>query len=150
MQQVDNVRQLVLDHSASDFSGAAGYGAAVVDATAQTALIDCQVADEVDVIVSLSALGAGPVTKVTIVGRCSSSASPDVTVPVDWATLNTEALDTATGIASIVMYQAEVAVSAVGQIVVTFPARERYFSAVVWVDSAVGSRGEVYLYRRED
>jgi len=150
MQQVDNVRQLVLDHSATDFSAAANYAAAVVDATAQTALLDCQVADEVDVIVSLSNLGSGPVTKVFIVGRVASAASPDVTVATDWATLNTEELDTATGIATITMYQAEVAVSAIGQIVVSFPCKERYFSAIVWMDSATASRGEVYLFRRDE
>ena len=150
MQQLDSVRQLVLDHSGTDFSGAANYAAAVADTAAQTGRLDCQVADEVDVIVSLSNLGSGPVTKVTIVGRVSSSANPDVTTATDWATLNTEELDTATGIATITMYQAEVAVSAPGQIVVTFPCRERYFSAVVWVDSATGSRGQVFLFRRDE
>ena len=150
MQQVDNVRQLVLDHTGTDLSAAANYAAAVADTDAQTARIDCQVADEVDVIVSLSNLGAGPITKVYIVGRVASSADPDVTAPTEWAVLNTEDLDVSTGIATIAMYQAEVTVAAIGQLVVTFPCRERYFSAVVWVDSASGSRGEVFLYRRDD
>ena len=146
--QNDTSQQLILDRSAADFSGAANFAAAAADSAAQTASLDAGVADYVDCVVDITNLGSGPMTKVIIVARTSSKAEPDVTAAADWATVNTEAVDTATGIATVVKYQAEIAVTAVGRFTVSVPVRERYVSFVVWVDSATGTRGSVYGYRR--
>ena len=146
----DTVQQLVLDHSATDFSGAANYAAAVADADAQTGRLDCQDTDRLDILVELTALGSGPVTQINITARYSAEADPDVTSAVDWAAISAEDLDATTGASAIVRYEAQLAVSAVGQYSVTVPVRGRYMSAIVWVDSASGSRGTVSMYRREE
>lgn len=146
--QNDTVQQLILDRTAADFSGAANYAAATGDAAAQCARLDGGVADYVDCVVDITNLGSGPMTKVLIVARTSSKGDPAVGTAADWATVNTEAVDTATGIATVVKYQAEIAVTALGRFTVSFPVRERWVSFVVWVDSATGTRGAVYGYRR--
>lgn len=148
MSQIDTVRQLVLDKSAADMSGAANYAAAIADTAAQCTRLDCEVAEQVDVTVKITNLGSGPATKILVVGRCSSAADPDVTTAADWAPINTEAVDTATGISTVVMYQLELAVSAVGEYQFTLPVRQRWMAPVVWLDSASGSRGQVFMYRR--
>jgi len=148
LSRPDNVQQLALDHSASDFSGAGSIAAAALDVTAQAARVDCLNIQTVDVVVDLSALGAGPVTKLTVVGRTASSADPDVSVATDWQTINTEDINTGTGVSAITPYIGETAIAAVGGYIVSFPVRGRYFSALVWVDSAVGSRGQVFTFRR--
>lgn len=148
MGRPDNVEQLALDHSASDFSAAGSIAAAVIDVNAQTALVDCLNVETVDVIVNFSNLGTGPLTKVSVVGRSSAQADPDVTVATDWATINTENINTTSGISAIVPYVGEIAVGAVGSVVVSFPVRGRYFSALVWVDAAPASRGQVFTFRR--
>ena len=146
--QNDTSQQLILDRSAADFSSAANYAAAVADTAAQTASLDAGVADFVDCIVDITNLGSGPITKVTIVARTSSKGEPDITSAGDWSAVNTEAVDTATGISTVVRYQAEFAITAVGRICARFPVSERFMSFVVWVDSASGSRGAIYGYRR--
>ncbi len=77
MSQIDTVRQLVLDKSAADMSGAANYAAAIADTAAQCTRLDCEVAEQVDVTVKITNLGSGPATKILVVGRCSSAADPD-------------------------------------------------------------------------
>ena len=144
----DNVEQLALDRSAADFSAAGSIAAAEADATAQTVLIDCLGGGVVDVVVDLTNVGTGPATKISVVGRGSGKAAPAVATAVDWTTINTEAVDTATGIATIVAYTGEIATPAVGRYMVSFPVRGRYFSALVWVDAAPATRGSVYFFRR--
>ena len=141
MSRTDIVQQLVLDHSSTDFNSTPGPGAF-------TAKVDCLGASNIDVIVDLSNLGTGPLTKLLIVGRCSGLAQPDISVDTDWFTINTEAVDTATGISTIVPYLGDSAVFFPGSFVVSFPVRARYFSAMVWVDAGAGSRGNVYTFRR--
>lgn len=148
MSQVDTVRQLILDKSGADLSGAANYGAAVADAAAQCARVDCDGVEYVDVTVKITNVGSGPLTKIFLVGRVSGAANPDISVPADYASVNVESLDKATGIATVVPYQIEMAVAAAGEFSFTLPVRERYFAAVVWCDSASGSRAQVFAYRR--
>ena len=144
----DNVERLALDHSASDLSSAGSIAAAVADVTAQTDRTDCLNLEVCDVIIDLSNLGTGPITKLTVVGRTSAKADPDVTVSGDWTTINTESIDTATGISTITPYIAETAIAATGSYIVSFPIRGRYFSALIWVDAATDSRGQVFTFRR--
>jgi len=148
MARPDNVEKIALDRSAADFSAAGSITAAEADATAQTGAIDCLGVEFVDVTIDLSNLGSGPATKITVVGRASGMAAPDPAVGGNWTTINTEAVDTATGVATLVPYVAEKALAAAGRLVVTFPVRSRYFSALVWVDSASGTRGQVFTFRR--
>lgn len=148
MSRIDNVEILALDHSGDDLSAAGSIAAAVLDAAAQSDRVDCLNVETVDVIIDLTDLGSGPVTKLTVVGRCSAKADPDTTVPADWVTINTENIDTTTGISAITPYIAETAISAVGSYVVSFPIRARYFSALIWVDAGTGSRGQAFTFRR--
>ena len=148
--KLDFVRKLVLDHSGDDLCGASSFAEAVNDAASLTESIDCSLADEIDVIVSVGDLGYGPATKLHVVGRCSSASDPQPGDAGVWSTLNTESVDVETGVARVVTYQAEFTLNGVGQISVTFPCRERFFSAVVWVDIGNGARGKVFFYRRED
>lgn len=147
--RADNVDQLVFDRSAADFSAAGSLPVAITDPNAQTDLIDCLDIDYVDVIVEFTNLGTGPVSAVNVVGRGSGIAAPDVSVGADWTTINTESVNTTTGVSTIVPYIGQVGVGSVGRYMVSFPTRGRYFSALVWVDSAVGSRGNVYVFRRK-
>jgi len=141
--RTDTVNQLALDRSAADFA------AGPADVTAQTVLIDCLGVEFIDVIVDVTNLGTGPATKMFVLGRASGKAEPDVTAGgADWTTINTEAVDTATGIATIVPYLGEMALPAAGQYMVSFPVRSRYFSALVWLDAPASSRGNVYFFRR--
>lgn len=144
----DSVDLLVLDRSAADFSAAGSVAAAEGDANAQTISVDCLGIEFVDVIVDLTNVGTGPATKVAIVGRASGKAAPSVATAADWSTINTEAVDTATGVATIVPYIGEVATPSAGRYIVTFPVRARYFSALVWVDAAAATRGNVFVFRR--
>jgi len=144
----DNVQRLALDHSGDDFSAAVNLVAAAADPAAQTDRTDCLNIETVDVIVDISDLGVGPISKLTVVGRCSAKADPDVTVSSDWVTINTENIDTTTGVSLITAYIAETTISATGSFIVSFPTRARYFSALVWVDSATDSRGQVFTFRR--
>jgi len=146
--KIDNVRVPILDRSAGDFSGAANFAAAAADPTAQTAALDCQWGQFIDITVEITNVGTGPMTKIFLVGRVSSAANPDITAPAEWSALNTEAVDTATGISTIVAYQAEISAHSVGEYTISFPKIGRYFGAVVWVDAAPGTRGTVYAYRR--
>ena len=148
MSRIDSVRQLVKDHSTSEFSAAVGIPAAAADPAAQTARVDCLNVEYVDLIVDVSDLGTGPITQLTVVGRSSSKAQPDVTTPADWQTINTESLDVVSGISTITPYQAQQVVGAVGPYIVTFPVRGRYFSALVTVDAATDSRGQIFAFRR--
>ena len=131
MGRADNVDKLVLDRTAADFSAAGSLAAAIIDSNAQTALVDCLDVDFVDVIVEFTNLGTGPVSAVNIVGRGSGIAAPDVSTGADWSTINTESVDTTTGISTIVPYVGQVAVGSVGRYMVSFPTRGRYFSALV-------------------
>ena len=149
MSRNDNIQQLVLDHSGSDFSAAANLVAARADVTAQTALLDCLGLSEVDILVDFTNLGAGPVTKVSVAARYSGIAAPNVATATEWSSVNVEDVDTTTGISTVVPYVAEMAVAATGIVVITVPVKTRYVSALVWVDSAVGSRGKVFFYRRD-
>jgi hypothetical protein len=142
--RADTVEKLVLDRSFADFSSTGNSG----DLNAQTAMVDCLGMEFVDVIVEFTNLGSGPLTQVNVVGRASAKAEPDVQQNVDWATINTEELDTATGIGTIRTYIGSQGVAAVGRYIVTFPVRARYFSALVWVDVEAGSRGNVFVVRR--
>ena len=144
----DSVDQLVLDKTAADFSAAGSVAVAEGDATAQTVVVDCLGCEFVDVIVDLTNVGTTPATKAAIVGRASGKAAPDVAVASDWSTINTEAVDTATGIATIVPYIGEIATPSAGRYIVTFPVKARHFSALVWVDAAAATRGNVYFFRR--
>lgn len=148
--KLDFVRKLVLDHNTDDLCGASSYSEAVADSTALTESIDCSLADEIDVIISIDDLGIGPATKLHVVARCSSASNPDVGDASLWSTLNTEQLDVSTGVSNVVMYECRIALNGVGQFSLTFPCRERFFSCVVFVDSGAGARGQVYFYRRED
>jgi hypothetical protein len=138
MSRTDNVQQLVLDHTSTDFDSS--------PVGAHTARADCLEASNIDVIIDFTALGAASI--VLVVGRASGLAQPDPSVDADWFTINTEAVDTATGIATIVPYLGETPLMIPGQVVVSFPVRARYFSAVVWVNAGAGSRGSVYTFRR--
>ena len=144
----DNVERLALDHSASDLSSAGSIAAAVADTAAQTDRTDCLNIGVCDVIIDLSSLGTGPIAKLTVVGRTSAKADPDVTAAGDWTTINTESIDTVTGISTITPYIAVTAISATGSYIVSFPIRGRYFSALVWVDAGGGSRGQIFTFRR--
>jgi hypothetical protein len=148
MSQVDTVRQLVLDRSGADLSGAANYGVAVSDAAAQCARIDCDGVEYVDVTVKITNVGSGPMTKLLLVGRVSGAADPVVGTPADYSPVVTEDLNKSTGVATCVPYQIEMLVGAVGEFTFTFPVRQRYFAPIVWVDSATGTRGQVFVYRR--
>ena len=144
----DSVESLALDRSAADFSAAGTVAAATADSNARTLLIDSAGIKAVDVIVELTNLGSGPATKLSVVGRSSGLGGAAVATATDWSTINTEALDTATGVATITPYIGESALAAVGRHTITFPVKGRYFSALVWVDSAAGTRGNVYFFRR--
>ena len=146
MSRPDNVQQLALDRSAADFSSAGSIAAATLDATAQAARVDCLNIQTIDVIIEVSTLGS--LSEITVVGRTASSADPDVAVPGDWQTINTEALNTGTGVSTITPYIAETSISATGSYIVTFPVRGRYFSALVWGATPTGSRGQVFTFRR--
>ena len=148
MGRPDNVEQLAIDHSSSDFSAAGSIAAAQADAAAQTPRVDCLSVETVDVIVKFSNLGTGPLTKISVVGRSSSEADPTVATAAQWQTINAEDLDTTTGIATVTPYIGEMAVGATGSFIVSFPVRGRYFSALVWVDAAPASRGQVFTFRR--
>lgn len=136
----DSVNQLALDRSAADFAGAP------YDVEAQTILIDCLGVEFIDVIVDITTLAGA--AKMSVLGRASGKASPDVTAFGDWTTINTEAVDTATGIATIVPYLGEMVTPVPGAYMVSFPVRSRYFCALVWLDVAAGTRGNVYFFRR--
>jgi len=144
----DTVEQLALDRSATDFSAAGSISAAEADINAQTDLIDCLGVSLVDVIVEITNLGTGPATKLTVVGRGSAKAAPVESTAGDWSSINTEAVDTATGVSAITAYLGEISGLTVKRHVVTFPVRGRYFSALVWLDSGAASRGNVYFFRR--
>ena len=146
MSQIDTVRQLVLDKSGADMSGAANYAAAVADAAAQCARLDCEVPEQVDVIVKITTIASA--TKIFLVGRCSSAGDPNVTTAANWAPINTEAVDTATGVSTVVMYQLELAITAAGEYQFTLPVRQRWMAPVVWLDNGTGARGQVFMYRR--
>jgi len=146
--KIDTVRVPILDRTAADFSGAANFAAAAADPNAQTDALDCQWGQFIDITVEITDVGSGPMTKIFIVGRVSSAADPLVTVPASWSALNTESVDTATGISTVVPYQAELSATSVGEYTVSFPKIGRYLGVVVWVDSATGTRGNVYAYRR--
>lgn len=144
----DSVDLLVLDRSAADFSAAGSIAAAEGDANAQANAVDCLGCEFVDVVVELTNVGTGPATKVSVVGRASGKAAPAIAVAADWIKLNTENVDTSTGVSTIVPYIGEVATPAAARYVVTFPVRGRYFAPLVWVDVAAGTRGNVYVFRR--
>ena len=147
MGTLDTVRQLVLDRSAGDMSGAANYAAAVADATALASSLDCERAEYVDITVKITNAGSGPLTKIFIVGRCSGAGQPDILVPTDFSTVNTESVDTATGLSTVIAYQIEM-LAAVGEYTFTMPVRTRWFAPVIWVDVNAGTRAQVFCYRR--
>lgn len=148
MSRIDNVQKLALDHSASEFSAAVGFPAAEADPAARIALVDCLNIKYVDVIVDITDLGTGPITQLIVVARCSSIADPDIADPSNWQYINTENLNTVTGESDLTPYIARVAITATGSHVITFPVRGRYFSALVIVDAATDSRGQVFTFRR--
>ena len=150
MGRLDTIRNLVLDRSEDDMSGADDFAAARMDSAALTQIIDCEISDEIDVIVDIKSLGFGPASRCFIVGRVSSKANPSIDEPGDWSTINIESLDTTTGQSVVRPYQPGVVLTGTGCVSLTFPCRERYFSAVVWVDQGNACRGVVYFYRRED
>ena len=146
MSQIDTVRQLVLDKSGADMSGAANYSAAVADAAAQCARLDCEVAEQVDVVVKITTIASA--SKIFVVGRSSGAADPNVAVAADFAAINTEGIDRPTGISTVVMYQLELAITSAGEYQFTLPVRQRWMAPVVWLDNGTGARGQVFMYRR--
>jgi hypothetical protein len=143
----DPTRTLILDHSASDFSGAADRAAAEADAQAQSILFDLTGFNRFVISVDLTNVGTGPATVLNVFARQSGMAAPDVAVAADWTHFALPNPDRNTGVVTANPYEVQIPITAVDQFALSFAKWGTFGSVLVWVDAPAGTRGQVFVQR---
>lgn len=141
----------------ADFLLAANSLVAEADPTARTSSVNVQGCSQLDICVDVTLPRLA--TTLYIKVRFSGKSDPDTSVLRDWGYVQTDNIDSATGISSVQEYMIEIDLTKVNGVALVAPRRYvsriqrisgRYASAVVWVDAPGSSTafGSVYFLRQ--
>lgn len=143
----DPTRTLILDHSGTNFSGAADRAAAEADATAQSSSFDLTGFNRFVISVDMTNLGTGPATLLNVFARQSGEAAPDVAVAADWTHYGLPDPDRTSGVVTTNPYLIQIPLTTVDQFALSFSKWATFGSVLVWLDDPTGSRGQVFVQR---
>lgn len=141
----DPTEFLILDHSATDFSGAADRAAAEADPAARSALFDMTGFNRFVINVKMTTI-AGAST-LNVFARQSGQAAPDIAVAADWGHYTLPDADRATGLVTGRNYEGQFPLTTADVLTLSFLKWGTFSSVLVWVDTPAGTRGTVTAQR---
>ncbi len=141
----DPTEFLILDHSASDFSGAADRAAAELDVAAQSALFDMTGFNRFVINVNMTTIAGA--TTLNVFARKSGLAAPSVATPGDWGHYTLPDADRSTGLVTGRNYEGTFPLTTADVFTLSFLKWGTFSSVLVWVDTPAGTRGTVTAQR---
>ncbi len=141
----DPTEFLILDHSASDFSGAANRAAAEADAAARSTSFDLTGFSRFVINVKMTTISGAAL--LNVFGRQSGIAAPDIAVALDWGHFTLPDPDRTTGFVTGQPYEGQFPLSTADVLTLSFRKWGTFGSVLVWVDTPAGTRGTVTAQR---